>query len=172
MPSPRTTARSCFVSRRESAARALASAGTRRGKIPANHQTGKMAIAMIDARLPGVLVRASTSNSTACARSCRAPVLRTSVSGSSTSPGLTKANNVDNLVHGASLSLRGSGRLDTRLDTPHSSNRSQGRTVSAHAGPERPDTGGPIQLFHHCAGPWPSSWMKIAPATPRATRVS
>src|SRR5471032_3420436 len=37
--------------------------------------------------------------------------------------GLTKANNVDNLVHGVSLSLRGSGRLDTRLDTPHSSNR-------------------------------------------------
>jgi hypothetical protein len=36
---------------------------------------------------------------------------------------LTKANNVDNLVHGVSLSLRGSGRLDTRLDTPHSSNR-------------------------------------------------
>jgi hypothetical protein len=37
--------------------------------------------------------------------------------------GLTKANNVDSLVHGVSLSLRGSGRLDTRLDTPHSSNR-------------------------------------------------
>jgi hypothetical protein len=37
--------------------------------------------------------------------------------------GLTKANNVDSLVHGVSLSSRGSGRLDTRLDTPHSSNR-------------------------------------------------
>src|SRR5476649_1185457 len=37
--------------------------------------------------------------------------------------GLTKANNVDSLVHGVSLSLRGSGRLDTHLDTPHSSNR-------------------------------------------------
>jgi hypothetical protein len=37
--------------------------------------------------------------------------------------GLTKANNADSLVHGVSLSLRGSGRLNTRLDTPHSSNR-------------------------------------------------
>jgi hypothetical protein len=32
--------------------------------------------------------------------------------------GLTKRNNVGSLVHGVSLSLRGSGRLDTRLDTP------------------------------------------------------
>ena len=32
--------------------------------------------------------------------------------------GLTKADNVAILVHGVSLSLRGSGRLDTRLDTP------------------------------------------------------
>src|SRR5664280_604502 len=32
--------------------------------------------------------------------------------------GLTKPNNTAILVHGVSLSLRGSGRLDTRLDTP------------------------------------------------------
>src|SRR5450830_1824371 len=32
--------------------------------------------------------------------------------------GVTKTNNIANLVHGVSLSLRGSGRLDTRLDTP------------------------------------------------------
>jgi hypothetical protein len=32
--------------------------------------------------------------------------------------GLTKGNNIASLVHGVSLSLRGSGRLDTRLDTP------------------------------------------------------
>src|SRR5262249_44090342 len=32
--------------------------------------------------------------------------------------GLTKGNNLASLVHGVSLSLRGSGRLDTRLDTP------------------------------------------------------
>ncbi len=32
--------------------------------------------------------------------------------------GLTKRNNLASLVHGVSLSLRGSGRLDTRLDTP------------------------------------------------------
>src|SRR5476649_1146137 len=46
--------------------------------------------------------------------------------------GLTKANNVDNLVHGVSLSLRGSGRLDTRLDTPHSSNRHHPVSALAH----------------------------------------
>src|SRR6185295_14692431 len=32
--------------------------------------------------------------------------------------GLTKGNNIASLVHGVSLSSRGSGRLDTRLDTP------------------------------------------------------
>ena len=32
--------------------------------------------------------------------------------------GLTKPDNVDSVVYGVSLSLRGSGRLDTRLDTP------------------------------------------------------
>jgi hypothetical protein len=32
--------------------------------------------------------------------------------------GLAKEKNVAILVHGVSLSLRGSGRLDTRLDTP------------------------------------------------------
>ncbi len=32
--------------------------------------------------------------------------------------GLTKGNNIARLVHGVSLSSRGSGRLDTRLDTP------------------------------------------------------
>jgi hypothetical protein len=32
--------------------------------------------------------------------------------------GLTKRNNIASLVHGVSLSLRGSGRLDTCLDTP------------------------------------------------------
>jgi len=37
--------------------------------------------------------------------------------------GLTKGNNIASLVHGASLSLRGSGRLDTRLDTPPISGR-------------------------------------------------
>jgi hypothetical protein len=44
--------------------------------------------------------------------------------------GLTKANNVDNLVHGVSLSLRGSGRLDTR--PPHSSNRHHPVSALAH----------------------------------------
>jgi len=37
--------------------------------------------------------------------------------------GLTKGNNIASLVHGVSLSLRGSGRLDTRLDTPPISGR-------------------------------------------------
>ena len=32
--------------------------------------------------------------------------------------GVTKTYNIASLVHGVSLSLRGSGRLDTRLDTP------------------------------------------------------
>ena len=32
--------------------------------------------------------------------------------------GLTKPDNTAILFHGVSLSLRGSGRLDTRLDTP------------------------------------------------------
>ena len=32
--------------------------------------------------------------------------------------GLTKGNNIASLVHGVSLSSRGYGRLDTRLDTP------------------------------------------------------
>src|SRR3979411_3325505 len=32
--------------------------------------------------------------------------------------GVTKTNNIAILIHGVSLSLRGSGRLDTRLDTP------------------------------------------------------
>src|SRR5664279_2176216 len=36
---------------------------------------------------------------------------------------LTKPNNAAILVHGVSLSLRGSGRLDTRLDTPPISHR-------------------------------------------------
>jgi hypothetical protein len=33
--------------------------------------------------------------------------------------GLTKTNNIAILIHGVSLSLRGSGRLDTRLDTAY-----------------------------------------------------
>jgi hypothetical protein len=37
--------------------------------------------------------------------------------------GLTQAQNIGSLVHGVSLSRRGSGRLDTRLDTPPFSNR-------------------------------------------------
>src|ERR1017187_1335771 len=37
--------------------------------------------------------------------------------------GLTKPNNTAILIHGVSLSLRGSGRLDTRLDTPPISHR-------------------------------------------------
>ena len=37
--------------------------------------------------------------------------------------GLTQADNVDRFVHGVSLSRRGSGRLDTRLDTPPFSNQ-------------------------------------------------
>src|ERR1019366_855466 len=32
--------------------------------------------------------------------------------------GVTKTYNIAILIHGVSLSLRGSGRLDTRLDTP------------------------------------------------------
>src|SRR5450631_2952320 len=58
-------------------------------------------------------------------------------------PGLTKANNVDSLVHGVSLSLRGSGRLDTRLDTPHSSNRHH--PVSRIAPLQRAQTTRPLQ---------------------------
>src|SRR6185436_5278925 len=37
--------------------------------------------------------------------------------------GLTKPDNTAILFHGVSLSLRGSGRLDTRLDTPPISDR-------------------------------------------------
>ena len=54
--------------------------------------------------------------------------------------GLTKGNNIASLVHGVSLSLRGSGRLDTRLDTPPLSIRhdplsriAQGATENAAA---------------------------------------
>jgi hypothetical protein len=65
----------------------------------------------------------STSISTACARSCRAPARRILVSGFVDLVGLTKGNNIASLVHGVSLSLRGSGRLDTRLDTPPISGR-------------------------------------------------
>src|SRR5450432_2254293 len=62
--------------------------------------------------------------------------------------GLTKANNVDNLVHGVSLSLRGSGRLDTRLDTPHSSNRHHPVSALAQPGPFEQLAGG----FHLGSG--------------------
>jgi hypothetical protein len=37
--------------------------------------------------------------------------------------GLTKRENVGSLIHGVSLSSRGTGRLDTRLDTPPISGR-------------------------------------------------
>ena len=37
--------------------------------------------------------------------------------------GLTKADNIDRLVHGVLLSVRGSGRLDPRLDAPPSNHR-------------------------------------------------
>src|SRR5437762_766261 len=61
--------------------------------------------------------------------------------------GLTKANNVDSLVHGVSLSLRGSGRLVTRLDTPLSSNRHH--PVSAIA----PDEAHRVSCFVETATP-------------------
>ena len=37
--------------------------------------------------------------------------------------GMTKRDNIASLIHGVSLSSRGSGRLDTRLDTPPSIKR-------------------------------------------------
>src|ERR1039458_2038744 len=46
--------------------------------------------------------------------------------------GLTKPNNTAILVHGVSLSLRGSGRLDTRLDTPPISYRHHPVSRLAH----------------------------------------
>src|SRR5262249_38315771 len=46
--------------------------------------------------------------------------------------GLTKGNNLASLVHGVSLSLRGSGRLDTRLDTPPISFRHHPLSRIAH----------------------------------------
>ncbi len=58
---------------------------------------------------------------------------------------LTKANNVDRVVHGVSLSVRGSGRLDTRLDTPPSNHRRHPDSVIA---------------------PWRSGWA-CAPAADR-----
>ena len=45
---------------------------------------------------------------------------------------LTKPNNTAILVHGVSLSLRGSGRLDTRLDTPPISYRHHPVSRLAH----------------------------------------
>jgi hypothetical protein len=52
--------------------------------------------------------------------------------------GVTKTNNIAILIHGVSLSLRGSGRLDTRLDTP------------------------PISLRHH-----PGSGLALCKTAPR-----
>ncbi|WP_210252278.1 hypothetical protein, partial [Microvirga tunisiensis] len=46
--------------------------------------------------------------------------------------GLTKADNVGSLVRGVSLSRRGSGRLDTRLDTPPFSHRHHPVSAIAH----------------------------------------
>ncbi|UGX99472.1 hypothetical protein G6321_00017195 [Bradyrhizobium barranii subsp. barranii] len=54
--------------------------------------------------------------------------------------GLTKRDNVASLVHGVSLSLRGSGRLDTRLDTPPISFRHHPLSRIAH----RSDRDAPI----------------------------
>jgi len=47
--------------------------------------------------------------------------------------GLTQWDNVAMLVHGVSLSLRGSGRLDTRLDTPPISFRHHPVSRIAHS---------------------------------------
>src|ERR1022692_2068475 len=46
--------------------------------------------------------------------------------------GLTKTENIDSLVHGVSLSLRVSGRLDTRLNTPPISIRHHPVSSLAH----------------------------------------
>jgi hypothetical protein len=54
--------------------------------------------------------------------------------------GLTKADNIDSLFHGVSLSSRGSGRLDTRLDTPPFSMRRSRMSQT----PEHPSRRAPI----------------------------
>jgi hypothetical protein len=62
---------------------------------------------------------ASASISTACVRSYRAPERKMMVRGIIDLVRLTKPDNTTAiLVLGVSLSLRGSGRLDTRFDTP------------------------------------------------------
>src|SRR6202171_3762838 len=48
--------------------------------------------------------------------------------------GVTKTNNIAILIHGVSLSLRGSGRLDPRLDTPPISLRHHPGSSLAHGG--------------------------------------
>jgi hypothetical protein len=50
---------------------------------------------------------------------------------------VTKTNNIAILIHGVSLSLRGSGRLDTRLDTPPISLRHHPGSRIAPAGLQR-----------------------------------
>ncbi len=49
--------------------------------------------------------------------------------------GMTKSDDVGRCLHGVSLSLRGSGRLDTRLDTPPSTHR---RHPISRIGPTSP----------------------------------
>jgi hypothetical protein len=57
--------------------------------------------------------------------------------------GVTKTNNIAILIHGVSLSLRRSGRLDTRLDTP------------------------PISLRHHPVSPIARKRMKMMRRGPK-----
>ncbi len=52
---------------------------------------------------------------------------------------LTETDNIDRLVHGVSLSVRGSGRLDTRLDTPPSDHRRHPVSVIALGRPQAHD---------------------------------
>jgi len=54
---------------------------------------------------------------------------------------VTKPYNIASLVHGVSLSLRGSGRLDTRLDTPPISHRHHPVSCIAPSRPTRIGSG-------------------------------
>src|SRR6202163_549858 len=64
--------------------------------------------------------------------------------------GVTKTNNIAILIHGVSLSLRGSGRLDTRLDTPPISLRHHPGSCLAHR--RKP---GPLKDFPFGSGRGP-----------------
>ncbi|MEH2475582.1 hypothetical protein V1281_003243 [Nitrobacteraceae bacterium AZCC 2161] len=78
----------------------------------------------------------STSISTAWARRCRA--LARGILLIVDLVGLTKRDNLGSLIRGVSLSLRGSGGLDARLDTPPISFRHHPDSRIAHEGADLP----------------------------------